>query len=132
MNQVTKAQAEALIERLANKTTQGLCSAHQTPNLYCYLHICYKPVMLTDVLEKGEVVLCWEEEERKDRIYDLWCLWYECGVTKSLQTILQEAEWEDIGHHTHNMRDCRQCANKPMIGSAADLFRFLSSLFPET
>lgn len=149
---VTKEQCMALIERLADNTHYYYTCEKCQVNVLC--SSCGSsgqrhPIMLTDVLEKmkeesklnrfyNNVCSCWKDDcacpsgKTVDHQTELLELWHNCGITKSLQNILNDAEWEDIGHHTHNMRDCRQCANKPMIGSAADLFRFLSSLFPET
>ena len=45
------------------------------------------PVMIGDVLNSAEVSVCFDEDERKERIYDIWCLWYEFG-NQSLNEIL--------------------------------------------
>lgn len=110
---MTRDQAERLIERLADKYESISTGRELTPYDWCC------PIMLTDVLDKPETVLCWEEEERKDRIYDLWCLWYECGITKSLQNIMLDGQFDAP-------------RGKTVPSAPQDLFEYLIQLFPET
>lgn len=149
---VTKEQAEALVERLADKTLSFGCEVIVQDNEYDLVHakfvskedsgrhtyllqgefyadephtILGHPIMLTDVLEKLIKV-------QYDRL-KLVRLWEDCSFTKSLQDILAEAEEEcaicmstghDVGDmHPHEVN---------LKGPAANLFHFLSSLFPKT
>lgn len=128
--QITKEQANSLIERLADKKIEVL-ERTVVDAIGGYVDVSLgHPIMLTDVLDKPEVVLCWEEEERKDRIYDLWCLWYECGVTKSLQAILDGAEWDQTSAKETCSPGETNYYIESMKGDAAPLFEYLISLFP--
>jgi hypothetical protein len=107
-------------------------------------------IMLGDVLEKMYQM----QEERKDEAFpnskisigekcailvtnenerqELLRLWSHCGFTKSLQSILSEAEWEEMECHAGGDCACRpfrqwQVPKQPHIRS---LFQFLLQLFP--
>ena len=137
---VTKEQAEALIERLADKKKKITCPdcSGDSGNTYC--HDCDKewrgfapwvgqPIILTDVLEKLLMV-------DYDRLR-LVILWEDCGPSNSLQQILEEAEWEYVGAivpvHPSMLEEMKaMLGTEYMKGPAAELFSYLSSLFPET
>ena len=121
MKQLTRQEVEGLIERLADKTLSREClirdkegfphvilMKNSAGNYLCEVmnnvqHTIKKsqikevlghPIYLHNILDKAEVVLCWEEEERKDKIYEIWCLWYECGLSRSLQEIVDASGWK--------------------------------------
>lgn len=177
MTMVTKEQAEALIERLADKTIDFGCEvisskwSHQSREMITHTYhspeprnyqfecsgrkdylqrheiesVLGHPIMLTDVLEKmSKMGILYEVEDEeaygyKEEVaygYIVLHLWGECSFTKSLQDILAEVEWELVDNMCSNhefIDGCEYCPDhRRMKGPAADLFRYLSSLFPET
>ena len=93
-------------------------------------------VGLADILDSPEICVCWTEEQRKDRIYELWSLWYEVGLTKSLQELVDNAEWENVckgcDMNGHNERFCKGCISreqaKPKDPALKALLEFILSL----
>lgn len=52
-------------------------------------------LFIGDILGSPQIVICVDEEERKDKIFSLWQLWYELGITKSLDEIFESEKFKD-------------------------------------
>jgi len=104
-----------------------------------YITILGHPIMLTDVLEK----LRQQKIDNPGEVFgELVYNWEQVGFTKSLQSILQEAEWER-GYYCSDgffpketdMTNVVHACDEPIVvrsmmkGPAADLFSYLASLF---
>jgi hypothetical protein len=109
--------------------TQRFCDSCPSEERFPITEILGHPIYLHTILDKAEVVLCWEEEERKDKIYEIWCLWYECGLSRSLQEIVQASGWE----YTLTARDEDSSIRKTEVLTSSEanaLCEYLLSLFP--
>lgn len=128
---MNKQQIEQIIDVLAEKT--DLCSAHKEPDLYCYLHICTKPVLIGDVLER--MYKLWRAGKgfsigiQRRHLLDLWA---ELGFTKSLQQIVEESRWEEkwCCSHEEGQEHQKKCMTKALKSpQARALFKFLRDIF---
>lgn len=86
---ITRKQCEELIERLSGR----VYSETESMDWAEWLE---SQVRIGDVLDTGEVTIAWTEEQRAERIIEIWELWHECGTTKSLQELLDEAPWKKV------------------------------------
>jgi hypothetical protein len=120
---MNREQCNALIERLADKKKSTL--DHNTASILGSYQL---GLYIGDILNKPEIGICFEEEERKDKVYETYLLWSECGVEKSLQTILEESEWEV--HERSDPQYGITAWSEPRISSPAkELFEYLITLF---
>ena len=107
MIQITKTEADQVVEYF---------SSHGTKN---------PDGLIGDVLEKTGGTGGTVYQDQDDKILELYYKWDDCGVSKSLQQILEKAEREDefstrtefVEHHE-------------VLAPAAELFSFLHSLIP--
>jgi hypothetical protein len=138
-----KNEIKQLIDRLADKNNHAnydfigmirnyVCLEdwiNECPDNNAFLEACHiaipVPVIIGDVLNSPEVCVCFDEEERKDKVYEIWSLWYECGLTKSLQE-LYETEWAKI--YIDDMTKTQQYKEYPKDPNIRKLFEFLIEL----
>lgn len=109
--------------QIGAESTYHFFNGYKNPEMKVIGH----PIYLHTILDKAEVVLCWEEEERKDKIYEIWCLWYECGLSRSLQEIIQASGWE----HTLTAQDEDSSIRKTEVLTSPEanaLFTFLQEI----
>ena len=91
--------------------------------------------MIGDVLNSAEILVCSDEEERKDKIYSLWCLCYEVGIRKSLNEILDSKTGFRCSTNNRINTGSHTCAagnthtEEYVDKKTQELFEFLYDLF---
>jgi len=92
-------------------------------------------VRIGDVLETPEIVIAIDDEERSEKIYEIWGLWYEFGTNKSLQEIVEEVGWEKLLIKHRRQQDGTEepseWGEQLKDPNARALFNFLNDIFNE-
>jgi len=144
---ITKTEVQEVIEHFGDKTISKGCIGRTKTGLLVELvrelknsyedadcrrinkmtieKILGHPILIGDVLEKTGGTGGTVYQDQDDKILELYYKWDDCGVSKSLQQILEKAEREDefstrtefVEHHE-------------VLAPAAELFSFLHSLIP--
>jgi hypothetical protein len=143
MNHVTRQEAEKLIERFE------VVDKNSPLDPLDWHLVEIQPVLIGDVLEKmkqqnkltrfyNNVCSCWKDDcacpsgKTVDHQAELLELCHNCGVTKSLQEILDSAEWEEGFARKQDARGFPYAQHEERMKSpAAELFKYLILLFPE-
>lgn len=116
----TKDQITELIDRLAEKEYHPADKLKQDPQIH--------PVRLGDVIEKKDV----------DSLSTMLLIthWRACGISKSLQQIVEEAEWHkqkmcccSMMGATSHLSDCIKDKETLKSPEATSLFLLLKELF---
>ena len=144
---ITKTEVQEVIEHFGDKTISKGCIGRTKTGLLVELvrelknsyedadcrrinkmtieKILGHPILIGDVLEKTGGTGGTVYQDQDDKILELYYKWDDCGVSKSLQQILEKAEREDefstrtefVEHHE-------------VLAPVAELFSFLHSLIP--
>lgn len=118
-----KDQCTALIERLADGIAIQI--SKKKPALKKDSFGYFSPIRIGNVLEKMTIQRCSAEDMLK-----LLAVWNLCHFSFSLQTILEESEWEECNGERWHWECNRDCQLWMLKSPAKELFLFLDQLFP--
>ena len=155
---ITKTEVQEVIEHFGDKTISKGCIGRTKTGLLVELvrelknsyedadcrrinkmtieKILGHPILIGDVLEKTGGTGGTVYQDQDDKILELYYKWDDCGVSKSLQQILEKAEWETapmlptLKLNKKSPLDSTVEIKQVLKSPAAELFSFLHSLIP--
>jgi len=123
---MNREQCNALIERLADREDIHLCEP-DCLDMECKSCLCVEaPVYIGIVLERMRNI-------DNSNVTKLLFVWQHLNFSKSLQTILDETEWEEVLVKENTDKGTKCVGYEMRLKSPSkELFEFLDTLFPVT
>lgn len=122
---MNREQCNALIERLADREDIHLCEP-DCLDMECKSCLCVEaPVYIGIVLERMRNI-------DNSNVTKLLFVWQHLNFSKSLQTILDETEWEEVLVKENTDKGTKCVGYEMRLKSPSkELFEFLDTLFPQ-